>query len=289
MDIKTIHQVFREEKAKLNISLRHAIKPYSGTLQMEGSQFIGSDDVFQIMIVRGKIRLFCNQDKTPTLTDRQGRLILRHELCHVLDFLFKKIGHNFHGIAESSDILSEALLVNAAIAETQKTYCEFLMARRYIKLFGVEEFKEQNEIGMADFIALCSDAIAEHGMQQDQLSAFHFFIAIFGSLKEVIKVNFYNPRDPRFAGGVWQIVAWLVQDFEFIESLPMQWRERSSLLCFEALAIFENVDLESVLRSSIARHEDRFSSTLFSALNPASPLPDKFTQRWTKRIRSLAI
>lgn len=287
MDLKAIHRIFTEEKANLDIQLPHAIKSYAGPAGVQGSKFLGSDDAFQIKVDRGTIQLICNREKTPRLTEKEIRLMTRHELCHILDHLDRKIGHEFFGFAEDGAALFEAVLMNAILAETQKAYFEFLMAKRYIELFGLEEFKEQNEIGMDAFIDLVNSTIANLERRQNRLFAYTIFGAIYGTFKETVKIDFYNPRDRRFPPGTWQIVEWLIEDFDFIESLKAQWRKTSSLLSFEALVMFENIEIPSALDSSLSKLKGQPSWRIYTSHDTTIPLPHMLVERWGKRIHSL--
>jgi hypothetical protein len=81
------------------------------------------------------------------------------------------------------------------------------MAKRYIRLYGLKEFKEQNEIGM--------------------------------------------------------------EDFEFIELSKAHWRKTSSLLSFEALVIFEKIEIPTALDSNARRQAFRQLAAKIAALSEA--------------------
>ncbi len=288
MDEKTLHRILREEKARLNISLRHQVKPYQGVLPVEGTALLATDDVFQLTVARGKMVLLYHQDKMPALTDNDGRLMIRHELCHALDRLEGKIGHAFFGFKPSRPYLIETELMNGVIAETTRSYYEFVMARRYITLFGLDEFRIQNEIGMEEFLSLSRNLILELQQSTGQLIAYALFGIIFGVFKEAVKVYFYCPRDVRFPGGTWDIIEWFCQDFGHLETLKISWRDKSFLLAFEALAVFENFDVASALEPALTRCKEQFTYRAYATIGKMTSHTQILHDRWVQRYNTLS-
>lgn len=287
MDAKTLHTILREEKARLGLAIRHKVKSYRGVLPVEGAVLLATDDVFQLTVKRGTMELLYHLDKLPALTDRDGRLMIRHELCHVLDRLEGKIGHELYGFKPSGPYLIESELMNAVITETTRSYYEFAMARRYVKLFGLEEFATMNEIGMDEFLTLTHNLVQQFLRPAGSLEAYVLYGIVFGTLKEVVKMYFYRPRDLRFPGGMWDLTEWLCQDYGYLESLAISWKQKSELLTFIALAIFENFELPSAFDPAITRHKENFTCQAYPIIGNASPLTQTIHDRWSRRFNEL--
>lgn len=287
MDANALEAILKEEKRRLNIFLRHKLKPFGTAIKIEGTAFLQTDDVFQVMVVFGRMELIYHQEKITALTKDECRLMIRHELCHVLDNLEKKIGHSFPGFIPGDQHIPETELMNAIISETVRAYYEFSMAKRYVTLFGIDEFNTQNEIGMDEFLTLTQELILGLRSHHNQLAAYVLFSVVFGVLKEAVKVNFYRPQDPRFPSGLWRIVDWLCEDFDYLDALKISWKDKSSLLCFEALTIFENFDVVSALELDVARCQDQLTSRAYTKIGKMSPVTQTLLDRWLQRFNAL--
>ena len=142
---------------------------------------------------------------------------------------------------------------------------------------------------MDEFISIFNSIVVDVQRQPHHLLAYTLFGAIYSTFKEMVKTSFYNPRDQRFPAGAWQIVEWLMEDFTFIESLEAKWRKTSALLSFEALLVFENIDVHSALDASLLKIKSRPSWIIFSCHNKDTPVPKTLIERWIARLSLLPL
>lgn len=283
-DLKIINRIFEEEKEKLNIHLPHILKPFRGGVKLKGSKLLEVEDVFHCKVVDITIELMCEDKKVKNFREEEIRITMRHELCHVLDFLEGKIGYTFQALAleESEDNFPDMILGNSINMEMLRSYQEFMMAKRYIRLYGLEEFKKQNEIGMEEYLAsFFKDEVIK---TSEKIASFILFVNIYGLFKEAIKVSFYGPQDPRFPVEIWKITKWLCEDFDYIDSLNIEWHDKSSLLAVESLVIFGNIDLSSILKPPLSKVKEDFT---LKVDRENSGYTQELVERWLKRFKLL--
>lgn len=217
MDSNIIDKILSEEKKKLNISLPHNI------INVRDYR-----EAFSVNLRENQINITFNESKQ--FGEKEVRACLRHELCHVLDFL--------EGRIDSFGITSNPL-IHEFTMQIYKAYTDYLMAKRFVNVYNLDYFKIQNEIGMEEFLNN-----VKNGMRKPN----EYYLWIFTLFKEALKTSFYSKADDRFPVGIWKILDWLSEDFDYIDSLKVRWQVKSELLGFETFTILENIDLASIFK-----------------------------------------
>lgn len=259
MDLNLIDKILNEEKKKLNISFPH--------------NFVGIEgypDAFSINLKNNQINLIYKKDNKQ-FEEEEIRAMMRHELCHILDRIDGKFDFFLMGT------YSEQL--NLVIDQIFKAYTDYLMAKRFIKLYGLDYFKIQNEIGMEEFLITF-----KKGLHDSENITW-----IYVLFKESIKTRFYSKDDERFPIGIWKLVEWLSDDFDYIESLKVGWLVKTYLLAFETCTILENVDLALSIDQStpklLSSNGDISFKTYKIAFKSTSTIFTKnLMEKWLKRL-----
>jgi hypothetical protein len=81
----------------------------------------------------------------------------------------------------------------------------------------------------------------------------------------------------------------MVQDFEFLEQRHTDWRKTSALVSFEGLVILENIEVPTILTSTLLKLKERPSWKTFTDHNRTTVLPKTLVERWMKRVISLPL
>jgi hypothetical protein len=256
-----IDKILSEEKKKLNISLPHKIRPVRNY-----------EMGFGVNVTENQINLTFNESER--LNEEEVRAGIRHELCHVLDYREGKIEFSHRGIKHKKATINYPE-INELFLQIFAAYTEYLMAKRFIKLYGLDYFKVQNEKGLEEFL----NNVIKGGFTPAWLYAL---------FEEAIKTNFYARGDDRFPIGIWKIVDWLCDDFDYIDSLKVKWTIKSDLLAFETITILEDIDLQSILERTepiLIKNEVTFKlykESLFKKSIFTKNLMEKWSQRLSR-------
>ncbi len=148
------------------------------------------------------------------MKEKEIRSDIRHELCHVLDILEGKIDCSIKGFNRPKNVTLEQLRyaenMNRFIKQTYRAYTDYLMAKRFIKIYDLDYFKVHNENGMEKFLR---NVVNCHTSE--------WCLWVYSMFPEAIKTSFYSKDDDRFPTAIWKIVDWLCDDFDYIESLKV--------------------------------------------------------------------